>query len=100
MILLMAYLHNDIVDGNMNELDEEANESHDGKTDGCGNGDLLELCNLKYTYTVKCHYNACHYNANASLTRSILGSQTAPTCPHDHPRVAQHMGKRCEIITV
>ena len=50
--------------------------------------------------TVKCHYNACHYNANASLTRSILGSQTAPTCPHDHPRVAQHMGKRCEIIAV
>ena len=34
----------------------------------------------------------CHYNANASLTRSILGSKTAPTCPHDHPRVAQHMG--------
>ena len=50
--------------------------------------------------TVKCHYNACHYNANASLTRSILGSQTAPTCPHDHPRVAQHMGYRCEIIAV
>ena len=40
--------------------------------------------------TVKCHYNSCHYNANASLTRSILGSQTPPTCPHDHPRVAQH----------
>ena len=52
------------------------------------------------TYTVKCHYNACHYNANASLTRSILGSQTAPTCPHNHPQVAQHMGKRCEIIAV
>ena len=51
-------------------------------------------------HTVKCHYNACHYNANASLTRSILGSQTAPTCPHDHPRVAQHMGYRCEIIAV
>ena len=50
--------------------------------------------------TVKCHYNACHYNANASLTRSILGSQTAPTCPHDHPRVAQHMGYMCEIIAV
>ena len=50
--------------------------------------------------TVKCHYNACHYNANASLTRSILGSQTAPTCPHNHPQVAQHMGKRCEIIAV
>ena len=51
-------------------------------------------------YTVKCHYNACHYNANASLTRSSLGSQNAPTCPHDHPRVAQHMGYRCEIIAV
>ena len=35
-----------------------------------------------YIYTVKCHYNACHYNANASLTRSILGSQTAPTSWH------------------
>ena len=34
------------------------------------------------TTTVKCHYNACHYNANASLTRSILGSQTAPTSWH------------------
>ena len=34
------------------------------------------------TYTVKCHYNACHYSANASLTRSILGSQTAPTSWH------------------
>ena len=33
-------------------------------------------------HTVKCHYNACHYNANASLTRSILGSQTAPTSWH------------------
>ena len=48
----------------------------------------------------KKNYNACHYNANASLTRSILGSQTAPTCPHDHPRVAQHMSYRCEIIAV
>ena len=50
--------------------------------------------------TVKCHYKACHYNANASLTWSILGSQTAPTCPHDQPWVAQHMGYRCEIIAV
>ena len=55
---------------------------------------------ITHCCTVKCHYNACHYNANASLTRSILGSQTAPTCPHDHPRVAQHMGYRCEIIAV
>ena len=42
----------------------------------------------------------CHYNTNASLTRSIIGSQTAPKCPHNHPQVAQHMGKRCEIIAV
>ena len=59
-----------------------------------------ELVQLNQRTTVKCHYNACHYNANASLTRSSLGSQTAPTCPHDHPRVAQHMGYRCEIIAV
>ena len=38
--------------------------------------------NAKIHSTVKCHYNACHYNANASLTRSILGSQTAPTSWH------------------
>ena len=57
----------------------------------------------KQPSTVKCHYNACHYNANASLTRSILGSQTAPAPWHalmTCPRVAQHMGKRCEIIAV
>ena len=53
------------------------------------------LLKYKWHSTVK-----CHYNANASLIRSILDSQTAPTCPHDHPRVAQHMGKRCEIIAV
>ena len=60
----------------------------------------LSVPNPLKPVTVKCHYNACHYNANASLTRSILGSQTAPTYPHDHPRVAQHMGYRCEIIAV
>ena len=62
---------------------------------------IIGLGTLKWLGdTVKCHYNACHYNANASLTRSILGSQTAPTCPHDHPQVAQYMGYRCEIIAV
>ena len=55
---------------------------------------LKYLCDTWGQHTVKCHYNACHYNANASLTRSILGSQTAPTCPHNHPQVAQHMGKK------
>ena len=40
---------------------------------------LIINSKLQLHNTVKCHYNACHYNANASLTRSILGSQTAPT---------------------
>ena len=37
------YLHNDVVDGNMDELHKESNESHDGKSNGSGHGDLLEL---------------------------------------------------------
>ena len=40
-----------------------------------------DLSGMLLHVTVKCHYNACHYNANASLTGSILGSQTVPTCP-------------------
>ena len=55
---------------------------------------LSSILALWWPNTVKFHYNACHYNANASLTRSILGSQTAPTCPHDHLRVAQHHGQK------
>ena len=43
---------------------------------------LMHVIDYTKVYTVKCHYNACHYNANASLTRSILGSQTAPTSWH------------------
>ena len=43
---------------------------------------IAMYCYDVLSYTVKCHYNACHYNANASLTRSILGSQTAPTSWH------------------
>ena len=42
----------------------------------------IKMYNEVENNTVKCHYNACHYNANASLTRSILGSQTAPTSWH------------------
>jgi len=33
----------DVVDGNVNEFDEEANESHDGEADGRCHGDLDEL---------------------------------------------------------
>ena len=42
----------------------------------------ISIYNVIFPGTVKCHYNACHCNANASLTRSILGSQTAPTSWH------------------
>ena len=35
----------DVVDGNVDQFDKEADESHDSETDSGGNGDLLELCN-------------------------------------------------------
>ncbi len=35
--------HDDVVNGDVDELDEEADESHDGESDGGGDGDLLEL---------------------------------------------------------
>ena len=34
---------NNVVDGDVNELDEEADEAHDREPDGRGDGDLLEL---------------------------------------------------------
>ena len=33
----------DVVDRDVDQLDEEADEAHDGETDGRGNRDLLEL---------------------------------------------------------
>lgn len=35
--------HNDVVDGDVYELDEESNKSHDGEPNRRGHGDLLEL---------------------------------------------------------
>jgi hypothetical protein len=35
--------YNDVVDWDMDELDKESDESHDGEADGGGDGDLLEL---------------------------------------------------------
>lgn len=37
------YLHNDVVDGNVDKLDEEADKAHDGKSNCSGHGNLLEL---------------------------------------------------------
>lgn len=39
-------LHNDVVDGDVDELDEEANEAHDAETDGGGERDLLEFLSV------------------------------------------------------
>lgn len=36
-------LHNNIVDWDVNEFDEKANEAHDAKTDGSSKSDLLEF---------------------------------------------------------
>ena len=40
-MLLSPY--NDVVDGDVDELDKEPDEPHKGKTDGSGDGDLLEF---------------------------------------------------------
>lgn len=37
------HIHNDVVDWDVDEFDEEANESHDTESDGSGKSDLLEL---------------------------------------------------------
>lgn len=36
-------LHNDVVDGNVDQLDKESNEAHDSKAYGRSNSDLLKL---------------------------------------------------------
>ena len=35
--------HDDVVDGDVDELDKEADEAHDGEADGGRDGDLLEF---------------------------------------------------------
>ena len=42
----MASTHNNVVDRDMDELNEEADEAHDSEADAGGHGDLLELCNV------------------------------------------------------
>ena len=39
---------NDVVDGNVDEFDEKSDESHDGKSDGGCNSDLLEFWKKKF----------------------------------------------------
>ena len=35
--------NDNVIDGNMDEFNEETNETHDGKADGSGHSDLLKL---------------------------------------------------------
>ena len=42
----MLRANDDVIDRNMNQLYEKTNEAHDGKSDRCGHGNFLELCNL------------------------------------------------------
>ena len=44
VLKLKQYLHYDVVDGYVNQLDEIANETHNSKTYGGGYGNLLEFC--------------------------------------------------------
>ena len=39
---------NNVVDGDVNEFDEEADEAHDGEANGCGDGNLLELLAVRF----------------------------------------------------
>jgi hypothetical protein len=39
----MRRLHKDVVDGHVDELNEEANETHESETNGSGLGDLHEF---------------------------------------------------------
>ena len=40
----ILWADDDIVDGDVDQLDEESDEAHDGESDGGGDSDLLELC--------------------------------------------------------
>lgn len=55
---------NDIIDGNMNEFDEESNETHDAEADGCGNSNLLEFTSVRFRATLH-------------QTQWVLGEQAA-----------------------
>ena len=48
---------NDVVDGDVDELDEEPNEAHEAKPDGRGDGDLREFFPERLGNNF--HYHAC-----------------------------------------
>lgn len=38
------YLHNDVIDWDMDQLDKESNKTHDSESNSCGHCNLLEFC--------------------------------------------------------
>lgn len=46
----IGYLHNDVINGDVNEFNEKSNKAHDCKTNCCGDGNLLKFCNGKINY--------------------------------------------------
>jgi len=67
----------DVVDGNVNEFDEEADESHDGEPYGRGHGDLRELLPVRLC-------------ASLDETHRVLGELTHRLQLHDE-------GVHCDI---
>jgi len=43
----MLYLHKDVVDGDVDQLDNKSNNAHDEEAHGDGLSDLHELCKEK-----------------------------------------------------
>ena len=44
--LVEWYLHNDVVDGDVDEFHKESDEAHDRKANRCCHGNLLEFYNM------------------------------------------------------
>lgn len=42
--ITLDHLHDDVVDGYVNEFDEKSNKTHYAKSNGRGNGDFLKFC--------------------------------------------------------
>lgn len=82
--------NNDVVDRDVNELDEETDETHDGKPNRCGHGNLLEFFSVRFCAPLYKPYgvfdelpaglNKLHYLIHGALlflTRSLARRQSA-----------------------
>lgn len=71
-------LHQDVVDGDVNELHKVADEPHDGKPHCCCQGDLLELCRDIRNCSGKAHTHThslvCNEICNSLQKHRLYGS--------------------------